>query len=110
MDDIIGNLVVIFVIIGFTYGLVKQLQHTITIHKTVGFKCNRLLIGNYLKNAALFGFIISFLLNVLVGLQIIQSNSITSDTTGFSCTLFLLGFFIAEFWVIPKRKVYEDLY
>ncbi|HWI47847.1 MAG TPA: hypothetical protein VNU45_06425, partial [Rummeliibacillus sp.] len=89
---------------------VKQLQHTITIKKTVGSKFNRLLVGNYLTSGTLFGFIISFLLNILVGLQIIQSNSITSDTTGFACTLFLLGFFIAKFLVIPKDKLSEDLY
>ncbi|MGG0656898.1 hypothetical protein [Rummeliibacillus pycnus] len=109
MDDVIGYLVVIFVIIGFTFGLVKQLQHTVTIQKTVGFKFNRLLVGNYLKNAALFGFIISFLLNILVGLQIIHSNSITSNTTGSACTLFLFGFFIAEYLVIPKNRLKKSI-
>lgn len=109
MVDKIEYLIIILFIIGLTYGFVKQLHHTMTIKKMVRYKYKRLLIGNYLSSVTLFGFIISFILNVLVALQIIQTNSITSDTTGFGCTLFLLGFFIAEFLVIPKRKVNEDL-
>lgn len=56
MVDEIGYVVVVFFIIGLTYGLVKQVQHTLTIQK-------------FDKTDSLLGFLISYLLNVFVALQ-----------------------------------------
>lgn len=72
MVDEIGYVVVVFFIIGLTYGLVKQVQHTLTIQKfdkTDSPHYRRSLLGNYLTCVSLLGFLISYLLNVFVALQ-----------------------------------------
>src|SRR4051794_31816595 len=105
MVDVIGYVLAAFLLIGFTYVLVRQIQHTLTIqkaNKTDVPNYRRSLFGNYLTCVSFLGFLISYLLNVLVAMQIIQSNIITSDNTGFSCFVFLLVLLIAEFEVIPK--------
>ena len=112
MDDVIGYVAVAFLIIGCIYGLVRQIQHTLTIqksNKTVVPKYKRSLFGNYLMCVSLFGFLISYILNVLVAMQIIKSSIITSDNTGFSCFIFLLVLLIAKFRVLPKNRRKIDL-
>ncbi|MGV3466091.1 MAG: hypothetical protein ACO1OT_12460 [Heyndrickxia sp.] len=107
MDELIGKVIVFLFIGGFIYGLIRQIKHTITIQKvkkTALPKYSRLLIGNYLMCISFFGFIISFLLNVFVGMQIVRSNDfITSNTTCLSCFVFLLTLLMAKYWVIPKN-------
>ncbi|ATP40390.1 hypothetical protein CSE16_10205 [Solibacillus sp. R5-41] len=114
MVDVIGYVVVMLFIIGFTYGLVRQVQYTLTIQKANSFGVSnyrRLLFGNYLTCVSLLGFLVSFILNVLVAIQIIQLNLLTSNNTGFSCFVFLLILLIAKFRVIPKNsKRNEFLY
>ena len=105
MVDVIGYVVVMLLIIGFTYGLVKQVQHTLIIqkaNKSGVSNYRRLLFGNYLTCVSSLGFLVSYTLNVLVAMQIIQLNLLTSDNTGFSCFVFLLILLIAKFRVIPK--------
>ncbi|MGE7933914.1 hypothetical protein [Viridibacillus arvi] len=104
MDDVIGYEVIVFLILVFTYGLVIKVQHTLTFQKantTDVSNYRRLLFGNYVMSVSFFGFLISFILNVLVALQIIQLNFITSDNTGFSSFVFLMVLLIAKFGVIP---------
>lgn len=51
LDEIIGYVVVVFLITGFTYGFVRQIQHTLTIrkaNKTAVSNYRRTLIGNYI--------------------------------------------------------------
>ncbi|MGE7621486.1 hypothetical protein ACQKMD_00140 [Viridibacillus sp. NPDC096237] len=105
MGDVIGYTVVVFLIIVFTYGLVLQVQHTLTIkkaNKSDVSNYRRLLFGNYLTCVSFLGFLSSYILNILVKMQIIQLNFLTSDNTGFSCFVFLLVLLIAKFGVIPK--------
>ncbi|MEK4760846.1 hypothetical protein MHH85_11370 [Viridibacillus sp. FSL E2-0187] len=115
MADVIGYVVIVLFILVFTYGLVIQVQHTLTIQKANTSDVSnyrRLLFGNYVTSLSFFGFLISYILNVLVALQIIQLNFITSDNTGFSCFVFLVVLLIAKFGVIPipkKRKRIELL-
>lgn len=104
MNEGIGFVVVALLIIGFAYGLVKQIQHTLSIqkaNKTVNYK--RSLFGNYLTCIAFAGFLISFLLNVSVAKQMIQSSSITSNGTSASCFIFLAVLLIAKFGITPKN-------
>ncbi|WP_017380497.1 hypothetical protein [Paenisporosarcina sp. TG-14] len=112
MDDSIGYVMVVFVIIGTTYGLVRQIQHIMTIQrlrKTDLSNYKRTLIGYYLESVSLLGFLISFTLNVLVGIQIIQSNLVTSDKTVLSCFIFLGIFLITKLIVIPKNSKQHKL-
>jgi hypothetical protein len=107
MDDVIGYVVVGFLISGFTYGLVRQIKHTLTIrkaNKTEVSNYSRTLFGNYITCLSLFGFLFSYMLNILVAMRIIQSNILTSNYTAFSCFVFLLVLLIAKFGVIPKSR------
>ncbi|MBP3951806.1 hypothetical protein [Bacillus suaedae] len=106
MDDIVGFIIVAFLIIGFTYGLVIQIQYNIFIQKkgkTYMHNYRRSLIGNYLASISFSGFLISYVLNILVAIQIIQSNIITSENTSFTCLVFLLILFLAKFIIIPNK-------
>lgn len=112
MDDIVGFLIVVFLIIGFTYGFVRQIQHNVVIQKDdKAYVPNyrRSLIGNYITSISFLGFLISYVLNILVATQIIQSNIITSENTSFSCFVFLLVLLIAKFVIIPKKTRQNEL-
>ncbi|MCJ8007249.1 hypothetical protein ACFFF5_07065 [Lederbergia wuyishanensis] len=112
MDDVIGYVVVVFLIIGCIYGLVRQIQHTLTIqksNKTFVPNDNKSLFGNYLISVSLLGFLISYILNVLVAMQIIKLSIITADNTAISCFIFLLVLLIAKFGVLPKNHRKNDL-
>lgn len=88
LDEIIGYVIVVFLITGFTYGFVRQIQHTLTIrkaNKTAVSNYRRTLFGNYITCLSFCGFLISYMLNVLVAMRIIQSNILTSNNTIFSC-------------------------
>jgi hypothetical protein len=110
MDDGIGFVVVILLIIGFSYSLIKQIQHTLSIQKadkTANYK--RLLLGNYLTSIAFAGFMVSFTLNISVALQTIKSSMITSNGTSISCFIFLVVLLIAKFGITPKAPKYTGL-
>lgn len=82
MVDVVGHVVVVFLIISFTYGLVRQIQHTLTIQtaiKTDVSNYRRTLFGNYITCFSFSGFLISYLLNILIAMRIIQSNILTSE-------------------------------
>jgi len=107
MDEFIGKIIMFIFICGFIYGLIRQIKYTLTIQKADKSalpKYSRLLIGNYLMCISFLGFIISFLLNVFVGLQIIRLSEfyLTSNTTCLSCFVFLLTLLIAKFLIIPR--------
>lgn len=107
VDEIIGYAVVVFLITCFTYGFVRQLQHTLTFRKadkTAVSNYKRTLFGNYITCLSFGGFLISYMLNVLVTMRIIQSTILTSNNTSFSCFVFLVVLLIAKFGVIPKCR------
>lgn len=107
LDEIIGYAVVVFLITSFTYGFVRQIQHTLTIlkaNKTALSNYRRTLFGNYIKCLSFGGFLISYILNVLVAMRIIQSNILTSNNTVFTCFIFLVVLLIAKFGVIPRSR------
>ena len=101
MTQLVMSIVALF-ILGSTYGLIKQLQLTMNIQRN-NKSDRRLVIGNYLTSISFAGFIISFVLNVLVAIQVIQSNTITSINTSVSCSFFLLALLISRFLITPKN-------
>ena len=102
MNDTIGYAVVVLFIIGSTYGLIKQIYLTMNIQRN-NKSDRRLLIGNYLTSISFAGFITSFVLNILVAIQGIQSSTITSNNTSVSCAFFLLILLISKFRITPKN-------
>lgn len=103
MNEVIGYLVVVLLIFGFVYALVRQTIHTLAVQnsvKTGDYK--RSLFGNYLTCIAMAGFLISFVLNLVASMQFMQSSMITSNNTSASCFISLAVFFIAKFTIVPK--------
>lgn len=112
MVDVIGYVMVALLIISFTYGLLRQIQHTLAIqnaNKTDVSNYKRALFGNYIVCISFLGFLISYMLNILVAMQIIQSNIFTSKGTSFSCFVFLSVLLITKFGVIPKNHKPNEL-
>ncbi|MCP3032314.1 hypothetical protein LF817_13280 [Halobacillus sp. A1] len=110
MNELIGYLGVGLLIIGFVYALVRQTKHTLDLlnsDKTVDYK--RSLLGNYLTSIAMAGFLISFVLNLVVSMQFMQSSIITSNNTSASCFIFLTILFIAKFTIVPKNPKQKRL-
>lgn len=107
MDDSIGYVMVAFIIIGTTYSLVRQIQHILIIqnvNKSVLSNNKRSLFPYYLACGSLFGFLISYMLNILVAIQLIQSNLVKSDTTALSSSLFLMVYIVTKWVVIPRIR------
>ena len=105
MVDEFDFVVVVLLIIGLTYGFVKQIHHTLTFqksHKTDSPQYRRTLFGNYLICVSYFGFLSSYILNIFIALQMIQSTMISSENTSFSCFVCILVLLIVKFGVIPK--------
>ena len=102
VSDTIGYSVVILFIIGSTYGLIKQIHLTMNNQRN-NKSDRRLVIGNYLTSISFAGFIMSFVLNILVAIQVIQSSTITSNNTSVSCGFFLLMLLISKFGITPKN-------
>ena len=102
MNDTIGYAIVILFIMASTHGLIKQLQLTVNIQKN-NKSDRRLVISNYVTSISFAGFIISFILNVLVAIQVIQLSTITSNNTSVSCIFFLLVLLISRFLIKPKN-------
>lgn len=105
MDEVIGYLVVSFFIFGGAYALIRQIQHITKIRKlTKTAKYRRLMIGNYISCLAIAGFLISFVLNVLVNVQFIHSHIVTSKTTSLGSFIFIMVLLISEFVITPRKN------
>ncbi|TKH07441.1 hypothetical protein FC682_00710 [Peribacillus simplex] len=99
-------------IIGFTYGLIRQFRHCVSIrngNKSEYVHYKRVLIGNYLICLSYSGFLFSYILNSLLSSRIIPASFITSDNTSFCCFGFLTLLLIAKFGIIPKENEQVEL-
>lgn len=106
-EAIIDFVIAVILIIGFTYGLIRQFRHCVSIRKGnkseyVHYK--RALVGNYLVCLSYSGFLFSYILNSLLASRIIQASFVTSDNTSFCSFSFLAILLIAKFGIIPKEK------
>ncbi|WP_342614688.1 hypothetical protein [Peribacillus frigoritolerans] len=111
IEAIISFLIIVMLIIAFTYGLIIQIQQIVSIRK--GKKSQyahykQLLIGNYLVCLSYSGFF-SYILNSLLASRIIPASFITSDNTSFCCFSFLAILLIAKFGIIPKENEQVEL-
>ncbi|WP_349729862.1 hypothetical protein [Peribacillus frigoritolerans] len=112
IEAIISFLIIVMLIIAFTYGLIIQIRQIVSIRK--GKKSQyahykRLLIGNYLVCLSYSGFLFSYILNSLLASRIIPASFITSDNTSFCCFSFLAILLIAKFGIIPKENEQVEL-
>ncbi|MFD6440974.1 hypothetical protein ACFWDG_14400 [Peribacillus sp. NPDC060186] len=111
-EAVIDYLIIVMLIIAFTYGLIRQIRQIVGIRKGnqsdyVQYK--RIVAGNYLSCLSYTGFLIAYILNVLLASDIIPPVFFTSDNTSFSCFIFLALLLIANFGIIPKESNHVDL-
>lgn len=106
-EAIIDFLIAVMLIIGFTYGLIRQFRHCVSIrngNKSEYVHYKRVLIGNYLICLSYSSFLFSYILNSLLSSRIIPASFITSDNTSFCCFGFLAILLISKFGIIPKEN------
>ncbi|MBT2647318.1 hypothetical protein J7E52_11375 [Bacillus sp. ISL-34] len=111
-EAIIDFVIAVMLIIGFTYGLIRQFRHCVSIrngNKSEYVHYKRALIGNYLILLSYSGFLFSYILNSLLASRIIPASFITSDNTSFCCFSFLAILLIAKLGVIPKENEQVEL-
>lgn len=99
------NVIPILFIFIFMYGLVKQLQESVQLHKTISPTTpyyKRLLLGNNLFSFAFAGFVILLILNVFLYMGILPQIQSVGNTVSLFSFLFLLLMFVFKFAVIPK--------
>ncbi|WHY56192.1 hypothetical protein [Peribacillus simplex] len=111
-EAIIDFLIAVMLIIGFTYGLIRQFRQCVNIrkgNKTEYAHYKRKLIGNDLVCLSYSGFLFSYILNSLLASRIIPASFITSDNTSFCCFSFLAILLIAKFGIVPKENEQVEL-
>lgn len=64
-----------------------------------------MLFGNYLCTASYGLFIIFFILNGFVEVEIPGTSSITSENTSFICLIFFTIILVSKYMIIPKIKI-----
>lgn len=97
MQEIIGYTIVVLLITGIVYSLIKIVQQIIVLKQTQNkAKKKRVLNHYYLMTIALVGFLLSFVLNIIVYMGVIRSSIITGNATAISCFIFLMIFLIAK--------------
>lgn len=98
MENLFEYLIIGAVFTLLTYGLIMQIQQTISIQKTnkrLVYKHKRTLIGHYVTSISFLGFFTFLMLNI--------TNILPSNYTVISCFMFLVIFLIAKFGIIPKK-------
>lgn len=104
MDEEVGWLVVLLMILTMMFCLVRQIYDTWSLRKSHVTFPKRTWVGRFLMCGSLFGLLISYVLNILVALQLVISNLITSNSTNLGCFLFLAIYFIAKFGIIKRAE------
>ncbi|WP_033542747.1 hypothetical protein [Planococcus sp. CAU13] len=105
MDDLLGYAVAALFAIGFFYTFIKQVKQTVIIrneNKVKDYK--RLLVGNYITSIALGGFLLSYLVNLFIGIQLIAPNIIASGDAVLSCFIFLVVLVVGRFVIISEEN------
>ena len=100
------NAVLTLFICAFIYGLVKQVQYSLLLQRTVvpNNRFNkRLLIGNHLYSFAFAGFVLLLFLNAFVYFEILPQTEQAGNAVSLIGQLFVLFMFIFKFAVIPKE-------
>lgn len=91
----------------FIYGLVKQVQNSILLFKTVSPTNSynkRLLLGNLLLSISFGGFVLLLILNVFVYTGMLSQSQQFGNSVSLFSFLFLLLMFISKFGIIPKTQ------
>lgn len=105
----VSLLIPILFICLFIYGLVKQVQNSILLLKTVSPTnpySKRLLLGNHLLSFSFGGFVFLLILNVFVYTGVLPQSQQFGNTVSLFSFLFLLLMFISKFGIIPKAQIH----
>ncbi|MBZ9691411.1 hypothetical protein [Clostridium sp. M14] len=103
MNNIMGFIIITIFICGLSYGFLRQIKETSYIIKINKFT-DRSVIGNLICSISYGAFLISYILNVLISLEILGIFIITSENTSFSCGIFLMISLISKYIIVPKKQ------
>ncbi|WP_217587629.1 hypothetical protein [Lentibacillus saliphilus] len=102
MTIVISYTIVILLAIFFSYILMQEVRFLLKIHKNKEVISKRVLVARYITTFSIAGFLISFILNIAIYVQIFNSDMLTSNITAIACFLFVLVILILEYGIIPK--------
>ncbi|ART75661.1 hypothetical protein B4U37_06300 [Sutcliffiella horikoshii] len=97
----IGYFIVLWLIIGFIFIFASANKKSST---------KRTLFGNYLFFTSLVGFLISFILNILIYFEFIKEGLFTGNNTANSCTAFIVVALIAKYLIVRENNNPQEIY
>lgn len=105
MDDLLGYSIAALFTGGFVYAFVKQVKQTIILrNENNGKGSKKVLAGNYIASIALGGFLLSFIVNLLIVIHWIAPNLIASGDAVLSFFIFLVVLVIGRFVIISEEN------
>ncbi|MFJ7850293.1 hypothetical protein ACIQXR_15855 [Peribacillus sp. NPDC097224] len=103
MSEGMDYLITGILVIAFTCGFAMQLQQLLLLRKHNETIQKRVLYGSYLRCIAYAGFLSTYILNILIGAQLVPNAFFTENNTSLGCILFLLVLVFATLVVGPNK-------
>lgn len=102
MWDFLDSIIIVPIIGAFAYGLIRQIQETITLTKS-GENDTKTLGWSRVCSVAYGVFLISYILNIAIALMGVNHTLFTSKNTSSLCIISLAVFFISKYGVDYKN-------
>lgn len=96
------NAFLVILLVGFTYGLVKQIKYTIDLKENRNtIKNKRKIIGNIMFTFFYSVFLITYVLNLINLQTLVQYNELILQL----CFISVLFALVSKFLITPKRNI-----
>ncbi|OZS77302.1 hypothetical protein CF394_12165 [Tetzosporium hominis] len=96
------NVFLVILLVGFTYGLVKQIKYTIDLKENRNtIKNKRKIIGNIMFTFFYSVFLITYVLNLINLQTLVQYNELILQL----CFISVLFALVSKFLITPKRNI-----
>lgn len=104
MDDIIGTIVVFFIILALIYALLKQVRYTKWIGNNIDnpFLRKKIKRNNKIMTFSLFGVLIFYIINISIAFDIMSEKYITSSFSSIGIIVSFIIYIVAKFFIKPK--------
>lgn len=104
LDEVIGKFVVLVIILLMTYAFIKQVNYTKSIAQLKENAYSKQLKRKHkFMTISLFGILVFFTMNIVVGLNIISSLYVSSDFTAIGAFVSVIVYLVAKFAMKTQR-------
>lgn len=106
MDELIGKVVVFAIVLLLTFATIRQFSYTKSLKDLKGnpLYSKQLKRKHILLTVSLFGILLSYTLNICIGLNIISGLSFLSDITAKAMFLSIIVYFYTKYVMKPHRQ------